>query len=592
LIDPDLSPTPIDGKDGGQPVKVLPPKPPNRLRAWSVVRQAAGLLYGLARRSTQGGPTDVEVAFAIRKRVESMGGLWVKLGQLVAMRRDLLPNDFCTELGRLQDRASGFSGVVSRTIIEGELGRPVDSVFEDFEEQPFAAASIGQLHRARLRGAGTLVAVKVQRPQIRSMVEQDLAMIGLLCRGLDRLHIARNFHWRGLYRELAEAIREELDYRLEASSMVRMRRTLRDHGVQAPRVYERLSSSRVLTMEYVSGVLMSDYIALRERDPAAADRWLALNDIDPARVGRLLHGSLLRQILEDNLFHGDLHPGNIMLLRKSRVALIDFGSVGSLEARFQDIYGRVMRSLSDVDFEKTADLMSLVAPPSDGSVDWDTVRRNAAAALRNAELRSWAPNLDYSERSMSRALLDVLQSQAALSAPVGWAFMRVDRAHVTLDFSLMYLVPNASYFVLGQAYFQRVNGRSFGPELWAKLRDRLRSDRTFVAFEEVVDLITLARGAIDKSVERSRQHGELVVEFAAGLLGRVLAAASLLLAAVLGARYLPPAISDPLASMLPALVSAAPRVHWTVGLLVVGALLAVAARLIAVERSLTSSPKT
>jgi ubiquinone biosynthesis protein len=591
LIDSDLTPTPIDGRDGGETVKVLPPRAAHGFRAWSVARQTAGFLFWLARRWTHGRPEHVEMAFAIRRRVEALGGLWVKLGQLIAMRRDLLPNDFCTELGRLQDRAAGFSGDVSRAIIEEELGRAVESVFEDFEEQPFAAASIGQLHRARLRGTGTRVAVKVQRPQIRSMVEQDLALIGLLCEGLNRLRIARNFHWRELCRELAEAIREELDYRLEASSMVRMRRTLRDHGIHAPRVYGRLSRSRILTMEFVNGVLMSDYIGLRERDPAAADRWLAVNDINPARVGRLLHGSLLRQILEDNLFHGDLHPGNIMLLKKSRVALIDFGSVGSLEARFQAIYSRVMRSLSDVDFEKTADLMSLVAPASDGSVDWDTVRRNAASALRNAELRSWAPNLDYSERSMSRALLDVLQSQAALSAPVGWGFMRVDRAHVTLDFSLMYLVPNASYFQLGQAYFKRVNDRSFGPELWAKLRDRLRSDRTFVAFEEVVDTITLARGAIDTSVERSKQHGEIVVEFAAGMLGRLLAVASLLLAAVLGARYLPSTVAGPLASMLPSLTSAAPPVHWTVGLVVVGALLVAAARLIAVERSLTSSSK-
>jgi ubiquinone biosynthesis protein len=554
-----------------------------------VLRQGGGFLFWLAKRSLRGRPPAVEVAAVLRGLFESLGGLWIKLGQLIAMRRDLLPSDFCSELGRLQDRAKGFPGELARRIAEEDLGFPLETVFERFEERPFAAASIGQLHRARLRDGGAWVAVKVQRPHIRVTVDRDLALVRLVCRALHFLHIKRSLHWRELIHELTEAIQEELDYRLEATSIARMRRTLRRHGVYVPRVFKHLCASRVLTMEFVRGVLMSDFIAMREKDPAAADRWLAANQIDAERVGRRLHVSLMRQIMEDNLFHGDLHPGNIILLRRSRVALIDFGSIGTLEARLREFYRRLLRSLSDIDFEKTADMVTLIAPAAEDSVDWERGRRNAAGALRQAELRAWAPNLTYSERSMTRALLDLVRSQAELNVPMGWSFMRIDRAHVTLDASLMYLVPNVSYFALGQSYFAGASKRSFGPELRAKLMALLRPRRLVPALNDLAERLALSAGRVhgDASVRRSERDVQVLMEFAAGMLGRGLLAAAALTAAVLGAQYLPAPIADHFVRALPALTSAASQTHWAAGLLLLMVLLAGSVRLITIERSLT-----
>ena len=590
MLDPDLAPTPLEGTAVGERVvEVRPPSPPQRFRSLVVLRGGGGFLLWFARRRLRGRPSSIELAAALRGLFESLGGLWIKLGQLIAMRRDLLPSDFCSELGRLQDRAKGFPGDLARRIVEEDLGFPLETVFERFEERPFAAASIGQLHRARLRDGGTWVAVKVQRPYIKDVVERDLALVRWVCRSLHFLHIQRNFHWRDLIHELTAAIQEELDYRLEATSIGRMRRTLRRHGVYVPRVFKQLCTNRVLTMEFVSGVLMSDFIALRERDPPGADRWLAANQVNPERVGRRLHISLMRQIVEDNLFHGDLHPGNIILLRRSRVALIDFGSIGTLEARFREFYRRLLRSLSDIDFEKTADMVTLIAPAAEDSVDWERGRRNAAGALRQAELRAWAPNLTYSERSMTRALLDLVRSQAVLHVPVGWAFMRIDRAHVTLDASLMYLVPNVSYFALGQSYFTGANKRSFGPELRAKLKDLLRPRRLLPALNDLAERLALASGRVhgDATVRRSERDVQVLMEFAAGMLGRGLLAAAAVTAAVLGARHLPAPIAEPFARALPALNSAAPHAHWAAGVLLVTALLAASVRLITVERSLT-----
>lgn len=591
VLDSDLVPTPLDGATAQREVEVRAPTPPQRFRSLFVLRRSVALLLRLGRRRLRGSLTAVEVGGALRQLFESLGGLWIKLGQLIAMRRDLLPSDFCSELGRLQDRAAGFPGDLSRRIVEEDLGCPLETVFDRFDERPFAAASIGQLHRGRLRDGGFTVAVKVQRPYVKALMERDLALVGGLCRSLHSLHILRNFHWLDLMKELTEAIQEELDYRLEATSISRMRRSLRRHGIYAPRAFGRFCTSRVLTMEFVSGVLMSDFIALREKAPQRAQGWLAANEIDPGVVGRRLHISLMRQILEDNLFHGDLHPGNIILLRRSRVALIDFGSIGSLEGRFRELYTWVLRGMSDVEFEKTTDMVSLLAPsPAPGAnIDWDRVRRNAAGALRRAELRAWAPNLSYSERSMTRALLDLARSLAGMQVPVGWAFMRVDRAHVTLDASLMYLVPDASYFALGHRYFAEANKRSFGPEIRAKLSNSLNPGRLLAAATDLAERLDLVRDRAHAEAyfRSSKRQTQILLEFLAGMLGRALLAAAAATAAVLVARHLPAPLAEPVARALPSLTAAARPFHSALGLALLTGLVAASVRLLMVERSLT-----
>ena len=594
MLDPALVPTPLDAARGRRAVEVRPPAERSRFRRLHVLRRFAGFGYGLARRRLRGPMTPAELAVALREVFESLGGLWIKLGQFVAMRRDLLPPDFCRELGRLQDRATGFPGALARRIVEEDLGRGLESVFSEFEEHPFAAASIGQLHRGRLRASGHVVAVKVRRPHIKEAMEADLAFVRLACRVLDRLGILREAHLGDFLLELTLALREELDYRLEATSIDRMRRSLKPHGLYVPRVFGGLCSTRVLTMELIDGVLMSELIAMREEDPERVSRWLSANKIKPGRVGRLLHGSLLRQIVEDNLFHGDLHPGNIVLLRKSRVALIDFGSIGSLEARFRTLYRLLSRALSDLDFEKVADFMSLIAPAPDPAIDWDRVRRNATAALRRAELRAYAPNLEYHERSMTTALLDVARSLAGSGFPIGWAFMRVDRAHVTLDASLNFLMPDVSYLSLAQDYWAEAGRRSFGPALRTELMDGLRRARTVSGAGEVAEAIdrvgqSVRAGA--SSFGRSKRLAEELVEVAAGMLAWTVLALAAVVILVAGARTLPAILAAPLGRALPAATAAAPALHWSLWLVVVGTLVVTSVRLLAVERSHARRPR-
>jgi ubiquinone biosynthesis protein len=588
LLGPRFVPSSLEEGRRTRIVEVGVPGSPPRLRKLYLARRFLVFGLWLARRRLRGGPTAAELAVALRALFESLGGLWIKLGQLVAMRRDLLSAEFCAELGKLQDRATGFPGALARRIVEEDFGHSVESVFSEFEDRPFAAASIGQLHRARLRGRGHEVAVKVRRPHIREAMVADLGFVRGACVLLEALGVLREAHLLDFMAELALAIHEELDYGLEASSIARMRRSLRPHGIYVPRVFPRLSTTRVLTMEFVDGVLMSEFIAVREKDPARAMRWLAANKIKPARVGRLLHSSLMRQIVEDNLFHGDLHPGNIVLLRRSRVALLDFGSIGSLEARFRTLYRMLNRAMSDLDFEKVSDIMSLIAPSPDPGIDWDHVRRNAAAALRRAEVRAYAPNVTYHERSMTTALLDIARSLAGSGFPVGWAFMRVDRAHVTLDASLTYLVPEVSYLDLGQRYWDEARGRSLGPELRSQVMDGIRRARSVSGATEIAERIDIVGESVRTgatSVQRSTEDAEQVVEMMAG----TLAWTSLALAALTGllvvVRTAPAVLAVPLARAVPHLTGGNHPLHWTVWVAATMLLVAASVRLLAVERS-------
>jgi ubiquinone biosynthesis protein len=160
-----------------------------------------------------------------------------------------------------------------------------------------------------------------------------MALIRGLIALLRGLHLAGSHRWEELLAELTQIVREEIDYRYEISNLKRMRKSLRAHRIYVPRVFENLSSPRVLVMEFIQGALMVDFIALNQSEPERVSAWARENHIDPEKVGHRLYLSFLRQLFEDDLLHGDLHPGNIILLRNSNIAFIDLGTIGTMAWR-------------------------------------------------------------------------------------------------------------------------------------------------------------------------------------------------------------------------------------------------------------------
>lgn len=396
---------------------------------------------------------------------QRMGVLWVKLGQLMSMRSDLFPRELCAELARLQDRVEGFSPLQARRILEKELGGPLTDFFSRWEELPSAAASIAQVHRGYLKKEKTWVAVKVRRPGIDRVFDKDMALIRGLFHLLHRFSIMSYMRWTDMLWELEQVFNEELDYRYEMVNQQRLRKSLARHDIYAPRVYERYCTRKVLSMEYIEAVSMADYLHVLKKDPDRLRRWVKENGIDAGKVGRNMLRSFLRQVLEDNLFHADLHPGNIFLLRDSRIALLDFGSIGSSEGDMMRKYNAYLETLSTGQYAKAIDLFLLMMPglPATGLVQ---AKEELQYRLHAWDSRCRVKEIPYSEKSASWISDEMTRVMAKYGVTINWAFFKVLRGWTTMDASLRDLIPEGDLPRLVQSYQDRRRKR----ELKAMIR--------------------------------------------------------------------------------------------------------------------------
>jgi ubiquinone biosynthesis protein len=259
-------------------------------------------------------------AVRVRLAIEELGPTYIKMGQILSTRPDLVPVDFIRELARLQDKVPAFSFTEVTRIIHEETGQKAGDLFDALDPEPLASASIGQVHRARLKD-GDDVAVKVQRPGIRKQVEVDLEILLHLATLAER-HIEELSHHRPvkIVEEFARSIEKEMDYTLEATSMERVARSfLHDNSVYIPKVFREVTTWRVLTTEFIDGIKVS---ALNELDERGYDRKL---------ITRRGADILLTQIFEHGFFHADPHPGNLFVLPNNVICLLDFGMMGTVD---------------------------------------------------------------------------------------------------------------------------------------------------------------------------------------------------------------------------------------------------------------------
>jgi ubiquinone biosynthesis protein len=285
------------------------------------VKHGFGPLLGLGQPAGEetAAPPAAPAARRLRQALEECGGMFVKLGQVLSTRADLLPAGVVAELSRLQDQVAPAPPEAVRELLEAELGRPVEEVFASLDPEPIAAASIAQAYRGRLRG-GEAVVVKVQRPGIAEAVDRDLLVLAELARVAEtRTGWGADYHVTDLAEEFADRLREELDFRLEARNATEIAALTDGDRVHVPVVHTELSTARILVMEWLDGV------SVRE-----VERIDALG-LDRARLAETLLRSSLRQMLVDGRFHADPHPGNVLVLADGRLGLIDFGATGRLD---------------------------------------------------------------------------------------------------------------------------------------------------------------------------------------------------------------------------------------------------------------------
>ena len=373
------------------------------------------------------------LALSLRQALEEGGVTFTKLGQLMSTRRDLLPEEFISELTRLQDRAEPAPWEQVEEVITKSLGAPAEEVFAELRPEPAAAASIAQVHKARLRcadGSDAEVAVKVQRPGIRSTVEQDLDILLRLADTLeDRARWARAVGTAGVARGFAAAIREELDFRVEARNMAAVAATWQDQqravsgsiSVVLPAVHEQLCTEYVLVIEWLDGV------NLREAGPLIDDRGL-----DRAELTRALLRSMVYQITEGGVFHADPHPGNILLLTDGRLALLDFGSVGRLDSQQRSALLNLLLAVGRGDPAALRDALLELVTRTDEIDEWQLERALGRFAARHLVGTS-APTTEMFTD------LFRLASQFELAIPPEIA--TVLRALATLEGTLSLLTP-------------------------------------------------------------------------------------------------------------------------------------------------------
>ncbi|AGP33714.1 AarF/UbiB family protein [Sorangium cellulosum] len=449
------TPTPLATEGHQKLVEIYPVSKPSRFRAlYLIYRTIVYLLHLLPLRNRP-----FQAARLTRVYLENLGGIWIKLGQVLSMRTDLFSNEFCEELANLQERSFGFPTDVARRIIDDCLGHPLEQTFDVFEEVPVAAASLSQVHKARLRKNGVWVAIKVQKPYAREYFQKDFSWISFLFRTFDRLGIGEQFGWKGMLNEVKEVIEDELDYRHELAAIRDIRRTLKKHKIYVPRPFDALCNDRVLVMEFIHGVSVAEYIRVNRADPERARKWCEENNISCKKVAKTLCHSLLRQMFEDNLCHGDIHPGNVVMLRNSRIAFLDFGTVGSFDTEFIAAYRLYLTALASQNFSEAVDLMLWLSGELP-VIDIQVVRFEVISAMRSWYARTRRRSLPVHQRSLASSSDEVGKILMRYRMRVNWSMLKLGRTYHTLDMTIGAVYPKVNYPKLLKSYYAKATRRA------------------------------------------------------------------------------------------------------------------------------------
>jgi predicted unusual protein kinase regulating ubiquinone biosynthesis (AarF/ABC1/UbiB family) len=386
-------------------------------------------------------------AVRIRRAALEMGGVLVKVGQFLSTRVDLLPPEYIEELSLLQDEVPGVPFADIKGAAEASLGAPLTTLFADFDPTPIAAASLGQVHRARLP-TGEVVAVKVQRPQIDVIVEADLAAFRYIVRWLGHFPaIRRRTNLTAVLQEFEVTLRMELDYLAEGHHAERFAVMFADWPeIAVPRIYWSHTTNRVVTMQFMTGLKVTDIEGL---EAAGISRPL---------VAQTLTRAYFRQVLEIGFFHADPHPGNLLVRPGPVVVMLDFGMVGQITPRTRDNIRRVFLGVVRRDYDDILSALESIGffgPDADRRV----LRRAMAWTIDTFYEMSFGELKTINPGDVLAQVQDVLYLES-FQIPANFAFL--GRALGTLSGLATGLDPSFQFFVVAEPYARRLIGAERG----------------------------------------------------------------------------------------------------------------------------------
>lgn len=383
-------------------------------------------------------------AIWVRETLLNLGPTFIKVGQLFSTRADLFPVEYVEELSKLQDRVPAFSYEQVEEIIHRDLGKTVQQLFRSFDPVPLAAASLGQVHKAKLH-TGEEIVVKVQRPGLRRLFEVDLAILKGIARYFqNHPKWGRGRDWIGIYEECCRILLLEIDYINEGRNADTFRRNFREFNwVIVPRVYWRYSAPQVLTLEYLPGIKISHYEAL---EAAGLSR---------KTIAQLGAKAYLQQLLNDGFFHADPHPGNMAVTPEGSLIFYDFGMMGQIQVNVREKLMQTMFGIASKDAEKIIrSLIDLGALLPTG--DLSPVRRSIQYMLDNFMDKSFEAQ---SINSITDDLYEIAYNQP-FRFPATFTF--VMRAFSTIEGVGKGLDPEFNFMEVAQPFAMQLmsNGNS------------------------------------------------------------------------------------------------------------------------------------
>ena len=405
-------------------------------------------------------PSTADFGQRLRRVLEELGPTYVKLGQIISTRPDIIPEEIIRELKHLQDDVSPFSAQEARQAVQDCLGAPVEQVYESFTDKPLASASVAQVHRATLRVEGhdapVQVAVKIQRPGIDATVQQDLNLLHILARLIEEaIPESRVYSPTGLVQEFDVAISAELDFTIEAINSARfIENHADDAAIHFPSVYKQASGKKVLTLEFLDG-LKADEAVRRGAD----HKWIAENAV------RLI----LKMVFEDGFFHADPHPGNILILPRPTgeryepgqqiiFGLLDLGLVGRLSPTMRDHAIDLVVSAARQDADGIADAM-LAMSTSKSGVDYNAFRRHVQRLVdRHLGGRG------LGEMDASTILMDIVSGAIKFKLEIPVELTMMLRAVITMEGVGKELYPELDLLAVAKPYLTRIVMQRYSPQ--------------------------------------------------------------------------------------------------------------------------------
>jgi ubiquinone biosynthesis protein len=380
-------------------------------------------------------------AAGLASALEELGPCFIKMGQLLSTRPDLLPANYIQALSRLQNTVKPVPGDKVTAIIESELGAPLSELFTSFDCEPLAAASMAQVHRAFLPD-GSEVAVKVQRPGVRQRIEIDIEILNEVARFATRFtSYGKRYGFLQIVRELERSLSQELDFRQEAENTRLIGKQISEFKLlTTPTVYSEYTTRRVLTLSFVQGRQLAQ--VSREE----------LDALDSRSIAKELLSAYLKQMVIDGVFHCDPHPGNIFLTDEGRLALMDFGMVGRFDADQKDKIILLLLAFSERLGERVADTyLEMIEIPKD--VDRRAFTQDVSALVSRYH------DMSGGRMAIGTALLDLTKLAQSHSTPVPTAMTLLGKAMLNLDGTIRVLSPELDPVQLIRDYMLKVMER-------------------------------------------------------------------------------------------------------------------------------------